>query len=43
MAKNFPLTVIKLIKGAPCDDTYSDVIKFGSKAEQAAYFSALAL
>lgn len=42
MAKNSPLTVIKLIKGAPCDDTYSDVIKFGSKAEQAAYFSGLA-
>lgn len=42
MAKYYPLTVIKLIKGAPCDDTYSDVIKFGSKAEQAAFFSGLA-
>lgn len=42
MAKYNPLTVIKLIKGAPCDDTYSDVIKFGSKAEQAAFFSGLA-
>lgn len=42
MAKYNPLTVIKLIKGAPCDDTYTDVIKFGSKAEQAAFFSGLA-
>lgn len=42
MSKYNPLTVIKLIKGAPCDDTYSDVIKFGSKAEQAAFFSGLA-
>lgn len=41
MANN-ALTVIKIIKGAPCDDTYSDVIKFGSAGAQAAYFSGLA-
>ena len=39
---NQALTVIKIIKGAPCDDTYSDVIKFGSAGAQAAYFSGLA-
>lgn len=38
-----PLTVIKIIQNAPCDDTYSDVIKFGSAGEQAAYFSGLAV
>lgn len=41
MANN-ALTVIKILKGAPCDDTYSDVIKFGSAGAQAAYFSGLA-
>lgn len=39
---NQALTVIKIIKGAPCDDTYSDVIKFGSAGAQAGYFSGLA-
>jgi hypothetical protein len=39
---NQALTVIKILKGAPCDDTYSDVIKFGSAGAQAAYFSGLA-
>lgn len=38
-----PLTVIKIIQNAPCDDTYSDVIKFGSAGAQAAYFSGLAV
>lgn len=42
MSKYSPLTVIKIIKGAPCDDTYTDVIKFGSKGEQTAFFSGLA-
>lgn len=41
MANN-ALTVIKILKGAPCDDTYSDVIKFGSAGAQASYFSGLA-
>lgn len=39
---NQALTVIKILKGAPCDDTYSDVVKFGSAGAQAAYFSGLA-
>lgn len=39
---NQALTIIKIIKGAPCDDTYSDVIKFGSAGAQAGYFSGLA-
>lgn len=36
------LTVIKILKGAPCDNTYSDVIKFGSAGAQTGYFSGLA-
>lgn len=39
---NQALTVIKVLKGAPCDDTYTDVIKFGGAGAQAAYFSSLA-
>lgn len=39
---NQALTVIKILKGAPCDDTYSDVVKFGSAGAQAAYFSGFA-
>lgn len=42
MGKYDALTVIKIIANAPCDDTYSDVRKFGSASEQASYFSGLA-
>lgn len=38
MAEFYPTNVIRLLKNVPLDNTYSDVIKFSSLAEQQNYF-----